>query len=117
MRLSAYPEILSQELINAFEECRILTDQDLVFSTPHDVLRKIPAGTITLNDLMACVDAIVARVSTEGQSAVEILESSTCSESLKSGIDSLDNLLSGGLKTGHVYELSGDRGAGKSVPL
>ncbi|KAJ7584216.1 hypothetical protein C8J56DRAFT_952965 [Mycena floridula] len=107
MRLSTIPHLVPEDTVDLLfhlEECGIRTDSELVFSaTPFDLFKKLPPGTISLQDLTQ----FIADVSTTPViRAVDLLDKPV--ERLASSLPLLQSL-SG------VTEISGNSGSGKSA--
>lgn len=119
MRLAACIPTLPAELVSSLENCGIWTDADLLFSSPVlEIFRRLPSGTVSLQDLTKYIEIVTALASVPGVSGIDLLkqeqESQDSVPRFPSGIPELDEMV-GEFIGGHVYEISGDRQSGKTV--
>ncbi|KAI5827706.1 P-loop containing nucleoside triphosphate hydrolase protein, partial [Schizophyllum commune Tattone D] len=124
MRLAASLSI-APEVSEALASLGVLTDTDLLFGLPpHELIARLPPGTITLRQLQGAIESISAASSSQGLSVDDLLSRSAAVQQ-KSGADSsshastglpdLDTMLgNGGFVEGRVYEISGDKRTGKT---
>ena len=116
MRLSTIPS-LPINLVAALEQCAIKTETDLLFTyTPTEVFQRLPPETISLHDLRTWITFVAHSVMAPGVRGDELLLKANAREeaSLFCGLPALDGLL-GGFGGPRVLEISGDKGAGKTV--
>jgi len=121
MRLSNLVPSLPISLVASLEAIGIRTEVDLLFSAPtFDIFRRLPAGTVTLQELVDYSSLAAELCAAPGVSAYEVFmkeEAASANDvELRSGNFELDTLLQG-LGSRKVIEVSGDRGSGKSVCL
>ncbi|KZP27338.1 P-loop containing nucleoside triphosphate hydrolase protein [Athelia psychrophila] len=120
MRLSLFP-FLPGELVSALERAGIKTDSELMFAASTvDIWRKLPPGTVTLDDLNDYRDQVVTKISATGIRGDVLfdLELGTCEAQvdLTSGLKDLDALLGdGGFGGSRVFEVSGEKASGKTA--
>ena len=117
MRLATSLSI-APDVSEALASLGVLTDTDLFFGLPpHELLNRLPPGTLTLRQLQGAIESISAASSSQGLSVGGILSSSAASSSHAStGLPDLDRMLgNGGFVEGRVYEISGDKRTGKTV--
>jgi RAD51-like protein 3 len=119
MRLSNLVPSLPASLVASLEANGIRTEVDLLFSAPtFDIFRRLPAGTVTLQELIDYTSLAAELCAAPGVSAHEVFmneeAASATDVELRSGNLELDTLLQG-LGRRKVIEVSGDRGSGKSV--
>lgn len=114
---------LPAPLVDALESIGIHTTIDLLFSgSPSDIFKKLPTGTITLHDFNRTIEQVTARAAAPSVRGDKFLEVETHRrESVfvtdtSCGVPEIDNLV-GGFTAPRVFELSGDRGSGKTVSL
>ena len=95
-----------------------MTDMDLILSDIRDIMKRLTPGLATFQELSEVYESVVAQASAEGQSA-DLLYSHDLAIGglgyLSSGIADLDALLRDGIGGVRVLEISGYKGAGKSV--
>ena len=121
MRLSNLVPPLPISLVASLEAIGIRTEVDLLFSAPtFDIFRRLPAGTVTLQELIDYTSLAAELCAAPGVSAYEVFmkeEAASATDiELRSGNFELDALLQG-LGRRKVIEVSGDRCSGKSVCL
>ncbi|KAF9223515.1 P-loop containing nucleoside triphosphate hydrolase protein [Gyrodon lividus] len=120
MRLQSLIPIIPSDLVAALETCGIRTDTDLLFSgTTIEVLQKLPSGVISLADLEKYTGLIVESASAPGvrgdnHYAEELRRRYEDATDLASGVGELDALV-GGFGNSRVFEISGERGSGKTA--
>ncbi|KAJ2402834.1 DNA repair protein rad51d [Coemansia sp. RSA 2559] len=107
-----------EQCLAALKNIGVQTDYDLVIR--FDVLPETPAPLH--RHIKALRMAVLEHFASPGRTAADMLDSSNKGVLdkdgyplyIKSGIDGLDDLLSGGLRIGHVTELCGKSGSGKT---
>jgi RAD51-like protein 3 len=120
MRLHSLIPTVPSDLVTALENCGIRTDTDLLFSgTTIEVLRKLPPGVVSLADLEKYTRLVAESASAPGirgdeQYAEELRKRNEDTIDLTSGVAELDALV-GGFGNSRVFEISGDKGSGKTV--
>jgi RAD51-like protein 3 len=119
MRLAACVPSIPGELVACLEKCGIRTDADLLFSSPVlDIFRRLPSGTVSLQDLTKYAEIVAELTSAPGISGPDLLRQQRQAQEsaldFSSGISELDAIVSG-FRGGRVYEISGDKQSGKSV--
>lgn len=118
MRLALFP-FLPEDLVLSLEQIGIRTDSDFLFSaSPGDILRRLPVGTVTLQDLNSYTAQITDKSSAPGIRG-DILLAFECEKQAQeldfgSGVKDLDALLNGFGGT-RVFEISGEKASGKTV--
>jgi RAD51-like protein 3 len=118
MRLSLFP-FLPENIVSSLEQIGIRTDSDLLFSaSTADILRRLPPGTATLQDLTHYTAQIVDKCSALGVRGDVLLalelEKQEQALDLGSGVTDLDILLNG-FGGSRVFEISGEKASGKTV--
>ena len=121
MRLSNLIPSIPAELVTCLDAIDIRTETDFLFSpSTFDIFRRLPRGTISLQELTDYTDLVAELCSAPAISAYDLLslenELQRNTVELTSGSQELDDLLLG-LSGGRVIEISGDRGSGKSARL
>ncbi|PPQ90797.1 hypothetical protein CVT25_012117 [Psilocybe cyanescens] len=119
MRLSNLVPSIPANLVASLEANGIRTEVDLLFSaSTFDIYKRLPANTITLQELIdytAVAAELCAAPGLSGQELYQLEKLATSGASeLQSGNESLDAFLRG-LGGRKVLEISGDKGAGKST--
>jgi RAD51-like protein 3 len=119
MRLSNLIPSIPADLVTCLGAIDIRTETDLLFSAPtFDIFRRLPRGTISLQELIDYTDVVAELCAAPSISGYDLLslenESQRNAVELTSGNQELDDFLVG-LSGGHVIEISGDRGTGKSA--
>ena len=120
MRLQSLIPTLSSDLVAALEASGFKTDADILFAgSPIDVLQKLPHGVISLADLKECIALVAERTSARGIQGDELYDEQLRRQldydtDISCGVDELDVLVNG-FGNGRVFEISGDRGSGKTV--
>ena len=122
MRLSTLVPTISAEAVKFLESSRIRTDVDLLFTPTEELYKRLPRGTVTLQDLTRLCTTVTELTAAKPILANEflLLEQQRVVEDdsleLCVGDEALDNALEG-LGGRRVIEISGDRSSGKSVRL
>lgn len=115
MRLAALVPTLPIELVESLEKCGIRTDTDILFSgTAADIFQRLPRDTVSLRDLTKYIALVTEHAAAPGVRADILLSRESLDYELTSGVPELDRLL-GGFGGSRVFEISGDKGSGKSV--
>ena len=120
MRLHSLVPTIPDDLVATLEACGIRTDVDLLFfGTPIDILQKLPPGVVSLADLKTCIRLVAESASARGIPgdalyAEQLQQRHEHDIDMTCGVDELDALVSG-FGGGRVFEISGDRGSGKTV--
>lgn len=120
MRLQSFIPAIPRDLVAALEACGIRTDTDFLFSgTPIDILQRLPSGVISLADLKTYIALVTETASARGIRGdalytEELQRQCDYDTDLSCGVDELDALV-GGFGNGRVFEISGDKGSGKTV--
>lgn len=141
LRLSTLsPHLLSVPLVTNLRNINVRTATDLIFSSPADLISRLPPETISLLDLRLCIEGVTEQFAVGSVSAQDIHEAIMLEDEhrddmeVRSGVKALDALLGGGFGGygsaegdssslagvaggGRVIEISGDGGAGKTVRL
>jgi len=127
------PDPLPASLVQALAHLSIYTTSDLLFNAStvklitgqtslqaraFSLYEHLPSGIISLRDLERCLVSVLRKIAPPGVSAHDLhLRSKT----YLNAFPALDRLIDSeecrGLPSQNVYEISGDRGAGKSVRL
>jgi len=118
MRLSLYP-FLPEDIVSSLDQIGIRTDFDLLFSsTAIDIVRRLPPGTISIQDLKHFTAQIIEESSALGVrgDALLALERAKQEQQLDfaSGVTDLDALLNG-FGGSRIFEVSGEKASGKTV--
>lgn len=119
MRLSNLIPSIPANLVTCLDAINIHTETDLLFSaSTFDIFRRLPGGTISLQELIYYTDLVAELCAAPAISGYDLLslanESQRVAVELTSGHQELDDFLLG-LSGGRVIEISGDRGTGKSA--
>lgn len=120
MRLQSLIPAIPSDFVAVLEPCGIRTDTDLLFfGTPIDILQKLPPGTVSLADLKTYIGLVAESASARGIRGDELYTEELqrrrdYDTDITCGVDELDALVSG-FGNGRVFEISGDRGSGKTV--
>ncbi|KAG9315058.1 P-loop containing nucleoside triphosphate hydrolase protein [Chiua virens] len=120
MRLQSLIPTIPSDLVAALEACGVRTEADLLFSgTPIDILQRLPPGTVSLADLKTYITLVAQSTSAPGVQGNELYEQELhrrrdCDTDITCGVNELDALV-GGFGNGRVFEISGDRGSGKTT--
>jgi RAD51-like protein 3 len=118
MRLSLYP-CLPENIVSSLDQIGIRTDSDLLFpSTTADILRRLPPGTMNIQDLRHYTAQIIEESSALGVRGDVLLSLERAKQEQKldfaSGVINLDALLNG-FGGSRVFEVSGEKASGKTV--
>lgn len=119
MRLYNLIPSIPADLVACLDAIDIRTEIDLLFSIPtFDIFRRLPRGTISLQELTDYTDLVAELCAAPAISGSDLLsleiELQRNAVELISGNRELDEVLAG-LSGGRVIEISGDRGTGKSA--
>ncbi|KAH9998825.1 P-loop containing nucleoside triphosphate hydrolase protein [Russula compacta] len=120
-QLSNFVPPLPETLIVNLSALNIRTALDFIFVPPAELLRKLPAGSITftgLTDHIAHVRNAFAGPAFTGDQLIEEVEARACHASVRSGLPALDGLVGnsfGGASGGRVTEISGASASGKTA--
>lgn len=120
--LSNFTPPLPETLVANLSALNIRTAPDLVFSSPAELLKKLPPGCITFPELTRHIahvrNAFAGPALTGDQLIVRELETRAGLASVRSGLPALDELVGntfGGASGGRVVEISGTGASGKTV--
>ncbi|KAF8121781.1 P-loop containing nucleoside triphosphate hydrolase protein [Boletus edulis] len=120
MRLQSLIPTIPDDLVAALEACGIRTDADLLFSgTPVDIIQRLTPGVVSLADLKTYIGLVAESASAPGIRGdalytEEIQRRRDYNLDITCGVDELDALVNG-FDGGRVFEISGDRGSGKTL--
>ena len=120
MRLQSLIPAIPGDLVAILEDCGFRTDTDLLFSgSPIDILQKLPPGVVTLADLKTYIALVAEKTSARGIRGDELYAEQLQRQldydtNITCGVDELDTLVKG-FGNGRVFEISGERGSGKTV--
>ncbi|KIJ66711.1 hypothetical protein HYDPIDRAFT_26138 [Hydnomerulius pinastri MD-312] len=121
MRLHSLIPTIPPEVVSALEACGIRTDTDLLFSgTAIKILQRLPNGVVCLADLEKYIVLVAESVSAPGTRGDEECAkeppkgSQNLALELTSGVNELDELV-GGFGNSRVFEVSGEKGSGKTA--
>ena len=121
--LSNFTPPLPESLTTNLSALSIRTAPDLIFVSPTELLRKLPAGSITFPELTSHIahvrNAFAGPALTGGQLIGES-EARAQLPSVLSGLPALDGLVGdsfGGASGGRVVEISGASASGKTVRI
>lgn len=120
-QLSNFTPPLPESLLTNLSPLNIRTASDFIFFPPAELLRKLPAGSITFPELtrhIAHVRNAFAGPALTGDQLVEESEARARLPSVVSGLPALDGLVGngfGGASGGRVVEISGASASGKTV--
>ena len=120
-QLSNITPPLPPSLLANLSTLSIHTAPDLIFAPPAELLRKLPAGSITFPELthhIAHVRNAFAGPALTGDQLIRELEARARLPSVRSGLPALDSLVGdsfGGASGGRVVEISGASASGKTV--
>lgn len=120
MRLQSLIPTIPGDLVAVLETCGIRTDADLLISgTPIDILQRLPPGVVSLADLKTYIALVAESASARGIQGdalytEELQRRHDYDTELTCGVGELDALVNG-FGGGRVFEISGDRGSGKTV--
>ncbi|KAG8213242.1 hypothetical protein J3R82DRAFT_11710, partial [Butyriboletus roseoflavus] len=119
MRLHSLIPTIPSDFVNVLEACGIRTDTDILFSgTPIDILQRLPPGVVSLADLKTYIGLVAESTSARGIRGDELYTEELQRRrdhdtDITCGVAELDTLVSG-FGNGRVFEISGDRGSGKT---
>jgi RAD51-like protein 3 len=117
MRLTLF-SCIPHNLVSSLERIGISTDSDLLFSaSTAEILQKLPPNTVSLQDLKEYTAQITERSAVLGVRGDQLLaldDASGDGLDLSSGVYDLDALLNG-FGGSRVFEISGEKGSGKTV--
>jgi hypothetical protein len=120
-QLSIFTPPLPESLVANLSVLNIRTAPDLIFAPPAEIMRKLPAGSITFPDLtrhIAHVRNAFAGPALTGDQLIRELEARAQLPSVRSGLPALDRLVGdsfGGASGSRVIEISGASASGKTV--
>ncbi|KAA1467710.1 hypothetical protein DENSPDRAFT_832817 [Dentipellis sp. KUC8613] len=123
-RLAAYSAHLPPELLAHLLDLNIRTVVDFILTPPLDLLARLPRGSTSLGELTDCIASVAQEVAAEGVNGEDMYEAEMKrviemdGEEVKAGIADLDALVGGsfgGAVGGRVFEVSGDKGGGKTA--
>ena len=120
-QLSTFTPPLPESLVANLSALNIRTAPDLIFAPPTEIMRKLPAGSITFPDLtrhIAHVRNAFAGHALTGDQLIRELEARARLPSVRSGLPTLDRLVGdsfGGASGGRIIEISGASASGKTV--
>ncbi len=116
MLLSAFtPSPLSYQLVQKLADLGIMTSTDLLFSKVSSVetYARIEPKIISFTDFEESIAAVAENLSLQGEHLSGPADESP--SFVMETYPALDRQLGGGIPSGRVIELSGDKGSGKSV--
>ncbi|KAL0956865.1 hypothetical protein HGRIS_002973 [Hohenbuehelia grisea] len=117
MKLNATQYGIPPELVRSLDLIGCKTATDILFSTPADLYRRLPPGTLTYSDFQRHIRHITAASSASGTSGNDLLRAEESNSTIQSPISTgngvLDALLDG-FRGAHTLEVSGDKGSGKT---
>lgn len=119
--LSDFIPPLPESLVTSLSALNIRTAPDFIFVPPAELLRKLPAGSITFPELtrhIVHVKNTFAGPALTGCQLIEESEARAQLPSVLSGLPALDGLVGnsfGGASGGRVVEISGTGASGKTV--
>lgn len=121
MRLHSLIPTIPANLVSALEACGIKTDTDLLFfdGSNVDILAKLPPGTVSLREFEKYASLVAEHASApairgDQELAAVLLRQREKSLDISCGVQELDALV-GGFGNGRVFEISGEKGSGKTV--
>ena len=123
LRLNSITPSLPGDLMLALEEIGVKTDVDLLFSeSTTELFAKLPPGIVSLRDFNHIIAQVTKSAAAPPIRADEYLETEThlrenlfvVEDALGCDVPELDRLV-GMFSTPRVFEISGDRGSGKTV--
>ncbi|KAG6330418.1 hypothetical protein ID866_8670 [Astraeus odoratus] len=121
MRLHVLIPTIPADLISALETCGIKTDTDLLFfpRSRIELLAQLPPGLVSLKDLERYTSLVAEHASapcTRGNEELNAVLSRRHEKAVEmsSGVQELDALVEG-FGGGRVFEISGDKGSGKTA--
>jgi hypothetical protein len=120
-QLSTFTPPLPETLVSNLSVLNIRTAPDLIFVPPAELLRKLPAGSITFPELtnhIAHVRNAFAGPAITADQVIKGLQARAQLPSVRSGLRALDELVGnsfGGASGGRIVEISGASASGKTV--
>lgn len=121
MRLHSFIPTIPSHLVSALEDCGIKTDTDLLFfdGSNIDILAKLPPGIVSLREFEEYTSLVAEHASapaTRGDQELEtvLLRQDENAADVSCGVQELDALV-GGFGGGRVFEISGEKGSGKTA--
>ena len=119
MRLSNLSSLICSahpDLLRDLEDCGVETDVDLFAANALDIFKRLPPGTVSLQELRDLIASIAEAASAPGICAADIMASKGPAETFHPFglLPPFDKLLPG-FGDSRVLEISGDSGAGKSA--
>jgi RAD51-like protein 3 len=121
-QLSNFTPPLPETFVANLSALNIRTAPDLVFSPPAELLRKLPAGSITFPELTHHIayvrNTFAGPALTGDQLIIKELDARARLASVRSGLPALDELVGGsfgGASGGRIVEISGASASGKTV--
>lgn len=117
MRLALF-SCLPSTLVSSLEQIGISTESDLLFSgSAREIIQKLPPDTVSLQDLQRYTTQIMeqtAVIGVRGDKLLALDDASGNELDLSSGVHQLDMLLNG-FRGPTIFEISGEKGSGKTV--
>ncbi|KAL4062143.1 P-loop containing nucleoside triphosphate hydrolase protein [Scleroderma citrinum] len=121
MRLHSLIPIIPTNLVSALEDCGIKIDTDLLFfdGTNVELLAKLPPGIVSLRELEEYTSLVAEHASAPAIRADQELEVALLRQrenalNISCGVQELDALVEG-FGGGRVFEISGEKGSGKTA--
>ena len=121
-QLSNFTPPLPETFVANLSALNIRTAPDLIFSSPAELFKRLPQGSITFPELTRHIahvrNAFAGPALTGDQLIVEELEARAGLVSVRSGLHALDELVGnsfGGASGGRIVEISGTGASGKTV--
>jgi hypothetical protein len=121
-QLSNFTPSLPETFLANLSALNIRTAPDLVFSSPAELFKKLPPGSITFPELSRHIahvrNAFAGPALTGDQLIVRELDARAGLASVRSGLPALDELVGntfGGASGGRIVEISGTGASGKTV--
>jgi len=121
MRLHSLVPTIPAHLVSALENCGIKTDTDILFfdGSNIDILAKLPSGIVSLREFEEYTSLVAEHASapaTRGDQELEtvLLRQYENAVDISCGVRELDALVEG-FGGGRVFEISGEKGSGKTV--
>jgi RAD51-like protein 3 len=112
---------LPETLVTNLSALNIRTAPDFIFVSPAELLRRLPPGSITFQELkhhIVHVTQAFAGPAITGDKLIEELDALAHLEPVRSGLPALDDSVGGnfgGASGGRVIEISGPSASGKTV--
>ncbi|ETW83189.1 hypothetical protein HETIRDRAFT_314894 [Heterobasidion irregulare TC 32-1] len=99
VRLSSLSSPLPPTLLQHLRDINVRTAADLILTPPEALLRLLPHGSMTLGEVLDCVESVTHQVTGEAVLGDALYEAALSHEAegedVKSGVDGLDALLGG----------------------